>query len=131
MKLTAHATIMALTIMAFYPFTAQATIIDGINYTFDEKGKTAMVTSGAKSEFFPDGNVVIPESINSNGSDYKVVGIEASAFSLCRWITSVIIPNSIISIGDKAFEYCNGMYSMTLVIQSLPSDMPPSTAAPG
>ena len=41
-------------------------------------------------------------------------GIAGSAFSYCSGLTSVIIPNSVTSIGYRAFEGCSGLTSVTI-----------------
>ena len=50
----------------------------------------------------PSGDLVIPEKVQYNGEDYTVVNIGDNAFNACN-LSSVIFPNSIISIGDGAF----------------------------
>lgn len=115
MKPTAYTTIIMLNIiLALSAFTTHATIVDGISYIFDEIEKTAMVTSGTKSNFFPDGNVVIPETIRKDGGEYRVVGIDAYAFHGCKWITSTTMPNTITFIGESAFWSCEGLTSVTI-----------------
>ena len=78
--------------------------VDGIYYNLISKGKTAEVTSGEEKY---TGEVVIPSSITVEGQEYPVTSIGASAFELCSGLTSVTIPNSVTSIGDFAFSYCN------------------------
>ena len=42
------------------------------------------------------------------------LGIAGSAFSYCRMLTSVTIPNSVTSIGENAFYDCSGLASVTI-----------------
>ena len=56
---------------------------------------------------YPDGksgDYVIPDTVTSIGR----------AFADCDGLTSVIIGNSITTIGDYAFEYCDGLTSITI-----------------
>jgi uncharacterized repeat protein (TIGR02543 family) len=56
-----------------------------------------------------EGAVIIPATIN----DHPVIGIKASAFYECAKVTSVTIPDSVISMGQAAFAYCYAMTSVT------------------
>jgi len=44
----------------------------------------------------------------------SVTSIGNYAFNNCSYLTSVTIPNSVTSIGDWAFAWCNGLTSITL-----------------
>ena len=55
------------------------------------------------------GVVNIPESVTYDGKTYPVTSIGKSAFSSCKGLTSVTIPNSVTSIGTLAFGYCSGL----------------------
>ena len=59
-------------------------------------------------------NVVIPESVEYNGSSYSVTSIDYGAFASCSGLTSVTIPSSVTSIGNSAFYYCSGLTSVTI-----------------
>ena len=60
------------------------------------------------------GDIVIPESVIYNGTNYSVTSLGASAFYDCPGLTSITIPNSVTNIGDGAFCNCSGLTSITI-----------------
>ncbi len=80
--------------------------INGIYYNIVKKAKQATVTYGDSEGGTYSGNVVIPATVEYDGVTCNVVAIGESAFRLCKELTSVIIPENVITIADKAFEYC-------------------------
>ncbi|MBQ6277971.1 MAG: leucine-rich repeat protein [Bacteroidales bacterium] len=62
----------------------------------------------------PEGNLVIPERVTYDNTAFSVTGIGDFAFSLCRGLTSVTIPNSVTSIGTGAFIGCSGLTSLVI-----------------
>ena len=60
------------------------------------------------------GDVVIPSSVEYNGTTYRVTSIGDGVFDYCSGLTSVTIPNSVTSIGDGAFYACSGLTSITI-----------------
>ena len=66
------------------------------------------------SSNYVSGDVVIPNSVEYNGATYSVTSIGGYAFSYCRGLTSITIPNSVTSIGGYAFWGCSGLTSVTI-----------------
>jgi len=60
-------------------------------------------------------NVVIPETITFEGTDYTVTEIGDEAFANNAYLESVSLPNTLLRIGDKAFYLC-GYYRGYLTI---------------
>ena len=86
--------------------------VDGIYYNYlDKTAKTVEVTYGSSRY---TGTVIIPSSITYNGTTYSVTTIDSEAFSFCRGLTSVTIPNSVTKIGQSAFSSCDGLTSITI-----------------
>lgn len=71
---------------------------DGIYYNITSSN-TVEVTKCWCGELY-EGDIIIPSSV----CGYKVTSIEGMAFARCEEVTSIVIPNSIISIGDWAFK---------------------------
>ena len=83
---------------------ADDVVIDGIYYTLIEKGKVAEVTNNPNKY---SGDIVIPETVVYENTEYVVAYIGAGAFSFCKDLTSITIPHSIISIRNSAFSNCS------------------------
>ena len=94
---------LLLLVMMLLPMVANAAdvVIDGIFYNLSQNNKTAEV---AKGEY--TGDVIIPTSITFGGTTYSVNKIGSGAFSSCKSLKSVSIPESVTHIGEQAFQYC-------------------------
>lgn len=91
--------------------SADAVEINGIYYNLVDKAKSAEVTSNPNKY---SGEVVIPESVTYEGTEYSVVSIGDKAFEYCSGLSSVTIPNGVTSIGGSAFWYCSSLTSVTI-----------------
>ena len=91
------------------------------DFSYTHQGKTLYydITSSnsvkvAACDTTVNGDVVIPSSLEYNGTTYSVTSIGAWAFYGCSGLTSVSIPNSVTTIGRNAFSYCSGLTSVTI-----------------
>ena len=82
-----------------------ATASVGLSYYTDELG--AYISGIGSCE---DKNVIIPETIDG----ISVVGIRNNAFYNCTQIESIVIPDSVKSIGECAFLYCSSLQNIVL-----------------
>ena len=85
-----RALFLSLAVLLSLPMLAVEIEIDGINYNLNAETKQATVIRGYYS-----GEVVIPESVEHEGSAYSVTSIGDEAFFHCSGLTSVTIPNSV------------------------------------
>ena len=60
------------------------------------------------------GDVVIPSSVEYNGTTYNVTAINELTFLGCGNLTSITIPNSITDIYGSAFYGCSGLTSINV-----------------
>ena len=93
---------------------------DGIPfyYILHPDSKTAEVTcklrTDEQNEYSYSGDIVIPETVNSDGVEYTVTSIGDYAFRYCSGLTSLTIPNSVTSIGIRSIQYCPNLTTLTI-----------------
>ena len=107
-----RALFLSLAVLLSLPMLAAQVEIDGINYELVAKIKEATVIKKSSGKY--SGEVVIPESVEHEGTAYSVTSIGYDAFSYCSGLTSVTIPSSVTSIGLGAFYECSRLTSVTI-----------------
>ena len=82
----------------------------GLNYEVIDNNSVKVAGQNCSAT----GSVIIPSTVTYNGTTYSVTSIGEDAFSWCRSLTSVTIPNSVTSIGGDAFYGCSGLTSINV-----------------
>jgi len=87
--------------------------VDSKYYRVLDANKLSVIASNDEAILY-SGDVVIPDSVTYEGYTFAVTGIENNAFDGCFELTSVVIPNSVETIGEQAFQGCTGLMSVTI-----------------
>ena len=98
--------------------------VDDLNYQVNGDDVSVTVT-GHVDGYNATGALVIPESVSYGGHDYAVTVIGNTAFMYSFYLTSLTIPNSVITIEEGAFAYCSG-FTGDLVIPNSVITIEPS-----
>ncbi len=86
--------------------------IDGIEYSLtDDGGRTATVTANSITAM--SGDVVIPSSVDYKGKSYTVDTL-ARNFANNANLTSIVLPDTIMTLPTKCFTGCTGLKSVTM-----------------
>lgn len=98
---------------------AQTTFtVSNLNYSVNSDGTSVTVT-GHVDGTAATGSLVIPESVNYQGTTYPVIKIDVAAFMGCNSLTSLVLPNSVIEIDHHAFAFCSGFTGDLVLPNSL------------
>ena len=88
---------MLLVLLALMPMMVSAEVveIDGLWYNIDNSANTAKVIQYKKNNQKYLGDIVIPDVVTYNNIEYNVTSIGERAFQYCIGLTSITIPNSV------------------------------------
>ncbi len=101
---------------------AASITVDGINYTTKSDGTAtiakytivkATATTPADTLWY-SGDIVIPEKITYEGTEYTVVGTAANSFLDCKDLTSVTLPATCVTIARNTFKGCSSLRTSPL-----------------
>ena len=98
--------------MAVRAFAVEAEI-GGLWYELVSKTKEATVIQYKNSVKY-SGNIVIPETVEYDDTEFSVTSIGDGTFSGCWGMTSVTVPGRVTSIGNSAFRDCSSLTSVTI-----------------
>lgn len=93
--------------------------IDGLCYTISPLDNAYVSVDGLVDRNYI-GSLQIPEIVTYNGNSYYVTHIESNAFQGCSGLSgTLIIPNSVKTIGDYAFQGCTGLSGSLTIPNSI------------
>ena len=98
---------------------AQTFTAGDLNYEVNPDGVSVTVTGHALDYEHANGPLVIPESVNYQGTDYTVTSIGNAAFLYYFYLTSLSLPNSLVTIENSAFAYCSGFTGDLIIPNSV------------
>lgn len=93
---------------------SQTFTVDSIAYNIlsTTSPYTVEVTSKFPGSYW--GDIVIPEQVIYNTKEYSVIRINTSAFESGHGLTSVVIPNTVTSMGEWVFHDCTGLQFVSI-----------------
>lgn len=88
---------LLLALLMFLPMmvSAEEVEIDGLWYNIDNSANTAKAIQYKKNNQKYSGNIIIPDVVTYNNIEYNVTSIGERAFQYCIGLTSITIPNSV------------------------------------
>ncbi|MBE6675010.1 MAG: leucine-rich repeat domain-containing protein [Ruminococcaceae bacterium] len=98
--------LLLLAVIMLFSFSAYAEEVQELEYSQNEDGTYSVVGIGT----YEGTDLIIPGEYNGS----PVTRIEKKAFYDNEEITSLVVPNSVTSIGEFAFHYCINLESVTL-----------------
>ena len=103
-----------------YNFSANNAAGQTIYYNYVAGGVEVTCPGTANASFAwsgvvkPTGSLVLPSTVTHGDTVYPVVGVGRYAFYGCTGLTSLFLPEGVITIGQAAFSGCIGITTATL-----------------
>lgn len=86
---------------------------EGINYKITSSVEPYSVEVTKKSPQY-NGSITIPETAESGGITYSVTSVGFEAFQWASSLQSVTLPNSVLTIQERAFNNCRALQTVNL-----------------
>ena len=99
-------------VLSVLPHSAQTFEVDGLHYKITGEN-TCSLTRVPDDQPAYEGDFVVPQSVTYDGTEYSVTDL-GDGFFHCRWLKSVVIPNSITEIGARTFCGCYNLTSISI-----------------
>lgn len=71
-------------------------------------------TCAVTGTILTSGELIIPEVASCDSKELRVTSIGRYAFYACSSLTSIVIPEGVISIEESAFANCTGLLTITI-----------------
>ena len=94
-------------------FTIASECVDGIYYKYNDYNSVAVTSSNIWNVNY-SGDIVIPESVTIDERTYNVVKIADYAFNVNADLKTIVIPNTVTSIGIGAFKSCKNLETVNI-----------------
>ena len=92
--------------------TSSAFEVDGINYNILNYEYRMVEVISSNNKYC--GDITIPKKVQCDGNTYNVISIGDKAFQYCNELTSISMPESIVTIGEMAFYSCDNLTSVVI-----------------
>ena len=101
-----------MTLLAVTAVQAASITHDGINYTTSGTNATVAkytINKSTKDTVWYKGDIVIPATFEEGGITYTVVATAANSFLDCKELTSLVLPETCVTIGRNSFKGCTAL----------------------
>lgn len=112
--------IVAATLSALWSASAADFVVGGVKYT--TTSATACTVAGLDDTSLKE--IIIPESVTSDGTTYTITAVAASAFYKTN-LTGITLPETVTTLGTKAFSECPLLTHINIPskVTSIPTDL--------